>query len=227
MGVNFMVSAQSEGLMMQRPIPRMEGGLDPVAPLNFKRDVLWKPMLRSFRKFLKRDAIEASVRRHIQTSKLTDQGLLLAKALNAPLHLQKQKRTSMAVLMLLNSNRIVIRKRLVPACKQFMGSHGKNILRVFYDTFLDNNKCLRVTFFSEPIIHWLWEIYIREQPQSIISYLASIREGQNGEERHRRFLEDICKLEIECGCAILPLNSQNGPIQSRPLQNEQAMFVRA
>ena len=106
---------------------------------QFKRDVLWKPLLRIFRRYLKRDALEKHQYQQIREQPIRAQGKLLSEALKLPENAVGKVRNRLAVLLLVNSHRVVFRKRLIPECHELMQSYADELLPLFFHIFQDNN----------------------------------------------------------------------------------------
>ena len=59
---------------------------------NHRKDLLWKPLIRMFRRFLKKDALTLDTYEGIRAECLTKQGLLFCRALEIPDELGIQPR---------------------------------------------------------------------------------------------------------------------------------------
>ena len=77
----------------------------------------------------------------------------------------------MAVLLLVNSHRIALRKRLLPSVGAMMKSCQKKIWPIFFEIFVDNNSKLRMEFFSDPLIQFLWNKFRADYRDQIQDYL--------------------------------------------------------
>mmetsp|Transcript_38270 Transcript_38270/g.50192 ORF Transcript_38270/g.50192 Transcript_38270/m.50192 type:complete len:92 (-) Transcript_38270:402-677(-) len=82
-------------------------GLDHV---HFKKDAVWKPLIRHFRRFLKKDALPPETYQKVHLQKLKQQGKLLCDALEIPIELQSDVKTPLAILMMVSSHRITRKK---------------------------------------------------------------------------------------------------------------------
>ena len=56
----------------------------PQNTVNFKKDAVWKPLLRQFRRYLKKEAISAEHFLKIRSASLKQQGELICEALDLP-----------------------------------------------------------------------------------------------------------------------------------------------
>ena len=90
---------------------------------QFKKDVLWKPLLRLFRRYLKKNALSKEKYQTIRDKPIYNQGKLFAQALDIPSELAESERTHMAVLLMINSHKVVLKKQLIPACRAIMEPH--------------------------------------------------------------------------------------------------------
>ena len=73
---------------------------------KFKKDSFWKPMVRLFRRYMKKAALDRSAYRKISLRPLKEQGRLLVEQLALPAGLAKQRDTELAVLLLVNSHSV-------------------------------------------------------------------------------------------------------------------------
>lgn len=76
---------------------------------QFKRDVLWKPLFRLFRRFLKKQALTSADYKSIQKHPILSQGKLLAEAMGVPAETAKVKRNQLALLLMVNSHKITLK----------------------------------------------------------------------------------------------------------------------
>ena len=82
--------------------PSQERHAKPLAK-KFKKESFWKPLVRLFRRYMKKGALEKSTLLKIRRRPLHEQGKLLVKKLKLPKELVEEKSTEMAVLLLVNS----------------------------------------------------------------------------------------------------------------------------
>jgi hypothetical protein len=87
---------------------------------NYRRDLIWRPLIRLFRRWLKKEALSIETYERIRESDVRNQGKLFCEALELPCELSEQLRTQMAVLLLVSSHRIVWRKRLIPTIAELI-----------------------------------------------------------------------------------------------------------
>lgn len=124
-----------------------------------KKDALWKLLIRMFRRFLKKEALPKSTIAQIHMQPLGMQGHLLADALGVPSALMQQPLTAKALLMLVCSHRITRRKKLTPQARSLMSQNAQFIWDRYYEVFNENSTRDRVTFFSDPLIQYLWTMF--------------------------------------------------------------------
>ena len=55
--------------------------------VHFKKDAVWKPLIRQFRRYLKKSAISSEIYAKIRQKSMKNQGALLCKHLNVPVDL--------------------------------------------------------------------------------------------------------------------------------------------
>ena len=175
------------------------------ANFNHRKDLLWKPLLRMFRRFLKKDALSLDSYQTIRDESFTRQGYLFCKALGVSDLLAGQVRNQCAVLLMISSHRIIWRKQLIPICQEMMAPYLTDIWPLFFRSFNETSHRQRLAFFSEPIIHALWDRFRAEKAAEITEYLERVfREETNNFCLNRNFQQDICLIEISSNCRILP-----------------------
>ena len=119
---------------------------------NFKKDAAWKPLIRCFRRFLKKVALPRETYLMIRTKPLPEQGPLLCKALGVPAELMREPKTAFALLLMVNSHRITHRKQLVPTARRMMGRFASEIWYRYQDVFDENSSRQRLALFTDPLI---------------------------------------------------------------------------
>ena len=74
-----------------------------------------------------------------------------------------------------------------------------------FEIFKENNVKKRTAFFSEPLIKYLWKLFIVYKPEVIIHHLRRIRSyPYEGEMRYRTLISDMHVLENLHNVKILP-----------------------
>ena len=117
-----------------------------------KKDTLYRPLMRLFRRYFRKDALSQREYDSIHEQPIQEQGLLFANALKVPHDLWCQPRTQYAILLLVDSHRIMRKKKLVPICQAMMGPHLADIKVPFFTAFNEGNRHQRMSFFSDPLI---------------------------------------------------------------------------
>ena len=76
----------------------------------------------------------------------------------------------------------------------------------FASAFRENNVQIRLKFFSDPLIKYLWsKIFIVESPETMVAHLRRIRSHEDlGEAKQERFLKDIKGHELKLNIKMLP-----------------------
>ena len=123
-----------------------------LADCRIKRDAAWKPLIRNFRRYLKKDALDEDQAKKVYNAPLEQQGKLFCQAMGLPEHLTDQPWTQMAVFMMINSHRITRNKRLVPEAKKIMGRSAGAIWEKYYEVFNENSHKRRSVFFKDPAV---------------------------------------------------------------------------
>ena len=172
--------------------------------------MLWKPLLRLFRRYLKKDALTKQQYQDIRDRPLREQGQLFALAFDVPEALARNKRAQFALVILVNSHRVVFRKQLIPQCRKMMHNYMGELMPLFFEIFQDNNYGQRVTFFKEPIIHHLWNRFRSDYQAQYQAYLNKLddenafRSAGPCDEKRAKFIQEVQKMELLTGGAILP-----------------------
>lgn len=131
-------------------------------------------MLRLFRRYLKKDALPKERYKEIRECPIKMQGQLFAEAMGLPEELAANRKSQHAVLLLVNSHRVVFRKQLIPSCKSLMKTHIAELWPLFFEIFQDNNYPQRVTFFKEPVVQHLWTRFCSDYRVQFNDYLRGL-----------------------------------------------------
>ena len=105
-----------------------------------KKDAFWKTVLRLFRRYLKSEANQQLATSKSVNIPVRDQSAALCDLFEIPATLRADPRTSMALLVMVNSHRITRRKQLVPEIREFLGLHIEEVLSNYCRVFVDNNS---------------------------------------------------------------------------------------
>ena len=100
------------------------------------------------------------------------------EALKVPAKLAAKRETPLAVLMLISSHRITRRKQLIPKASHLMGRNSVEIWQKYFDVFKENNLRKRQSFFSDPLIQFLWSKFKMDFRMELIEKLATICDSQ-------------------------------------------------
>jgi len=74
-----------------------------------------------------------------------------------------------------------------------------------YEVFQENTVGKRRAFFTDPLMSYLWKMFIDFKPSVVNDYLETIRSNSDdGENRYKTLLSDIKKSEKQYGVKILP-----------------------
>lgn len=79
---------------------------------KFKKDALWKPLMRMFRRFLKKYTLSKASLKQVKETKFTERARVIEQALNLPMELVAQENTKLACMIMLNSYRLVHNKKM-------------------------------------------------------------------------------------------------------------------
>ena len=76
---------------------------------------------------------------------------------------------------------------------------------LFAQVFRENNSWVRTSFFSDPLVKYLWEkIFLEESPEIVIAHLRRLRSDENGAAKQDRLMKDMFQIEMELGIKLLP-----------------------
>ena len=79
-----------------------------------------------------------------------------------------------------------------------------------YEVFKENNIKKRKAFFSEPLIKYLWNLFIVYKPEITINHLRRTRSHPyEGEARYKKLVSDILDFELRFNMKILPELARN------------------
>ena len=122
--------------------------------LKFKKDAMWKPLIRMFRRFLKKRAIPKATLKRVKETKLSERATIIEQALGLPEELVGQRYTKLACLIMINSHRLVHDRKMKTQCRRLFPNFNQadEMWARYFSIFLDNNSLERVTFFSDPLI---------------------------------------------------------------------------
>lgn len=142
---------------------------------NYRRDLVWRPLIRLFRRWLKKDALSIETYEGIREECITRQGFLFCKALGLSDELCSQRRSQMAMLLMISSHRIIRRKRLNPTVMELMQPYCNELWPVYYKIFNETSNKQRVRFFNEVLVQVLWGKFLVANSDQILQYLSRVQ----------------------------------------------------
>ena len=151
-------------------IPYQRVYLSQISP-NYRRDLIWRPLLRLFRRWIKKEALSIDAYEHIRDSEITSQGRSFCEALELPEEMISQVRIQLAVLLMISSHRIVLRKRIVPGIAEMIEPYHSDIWPTYFKIFNETNQKFRRRFFQEPLIRELWARFLLVKEEQIVQYV--------------------------------------------------------
>ena len=101
---------------------------------------MWRPLIRLFRRWLKKEALSLDVYENIRENDISLQGMLFSQALGLPQELASELRTQMAVMLLVSSHRIMWRKQLIPPMQQMIAPFHADIWPIYFKIFNETNN---------------------------------------------------------------------------------------
>jgi hypothetical protein len=127
-----------------------------------------------FRRFLKKNALKLNDYNRIRHKPLDRQGLAFARALKLPNSIALSVRNQLALLIMINSHRIMWRKRLVPGIREMMLPYEADLWPTFFRIFNETNCRFRLKFFQEPVIKLLWPRFTEQEGPQIAEYVRQV-----------------------------------------------------
>ena len=85
----------------------------------------------------------------------------------------------MAVLLMVNSHRVVLKKQILPECRAMMEPYLHDIWQQFFEIFSDNSNLQREKFFREPLISYLWGKFVEQCGKEITEMMQKV--GSTGQ----------------------------------------------
>ena len=153
-------------------------------PQSIKIDALYKPILRRFRSLFRKQFEKDHNKKRFQqwkNSEFVDEVIkFMIEKLQVPKDLLDAESVEKMLVILFPC----ITKRPAYAAKK---RHPLVLI------FKENNHSLRMMFFSDPLIKFLWKyLFIREHPDILINHLRRIRSHDDfGEMKYERFVKDL------------------------------------
>ena len=128
---------------------------------SVKKDELWKPILREFRRFLK----EITASKKMMLPKLTPDNIeevssVYFDCLKLPEEFKTQD--NLAAILLLIENRAILKQKKISEPFQLKDNVFERLKATFFDIFNENSRRLRQAFFKDSLIKVLWGKYVKE-----------------------------------------------------------------
>ena len=106
-------------------------------------------------------------------------------------------------------NKTSDKKRFFPELKALM----PEIQTPCFDIFKENNIHKRCIFFSEPLIQFLWAMFINIRPDIAINHLRRMRSHPlDGEYRYQMIVKDMLEMETRFSLKIIPAEARSNEI---------------
>ena len=169
---------------------------------QFKRFAFWQSFLRLFRRFLKKDAISLDALIVIRTKPIEQRANFYTQFLRVPAELANNERTPRILIILIESHKIVIKKKLSPESRAYLGVHARTLLPQFHQIFMDNSENQRLLFFRDPLIHHLWNIFSRIKAKECREIINRPLDEQWPEAnvRHLELIQETTRMQDLTGC---------------------------
>lgn len=180
--------------------------MGPVDSKRIKKDALYKPLLRKFRNFLRKllDSRGLSKGCHYWTAeRMRRKVWKFMHELELPACFMDLKSLNMMMLMLFPT--IAKKQRDKKRFCEELEFYFHEIRLPCYEVFKENNIKKRKAFFSEPLIKYLWNLFIVYKPEITINHLRRTRSHPyEGEARYKKLISDILDFELRFNMKILP-----------------------
>lgn len=220
-GFNFMMKTQPTKPLALAPVPNVGEAIQamgkpmsqpPPEPISIidsrriKKDALYKPLLRKFRNFLRKllDARGLSKGCHYWTSeRMRRKVWKFMHVLELPKCYMDLKSLNMMMLLLFPT--IAKKQRDKKRFCEELEFYFQEIRLSCYEVFKENNIRKRKAFFSEPLIQYLWHLFIVYKPEISVNHLRRTRSHPyEGEARYKKLVADIYEFEQRFNIKILP-----------------------
>ena len=171
---------------------------------NIKKDALWKPLLRHFRRFVRRQSIlgndKATLIEEQNVAKLDSKSVaadnenylrdvaqcrnpeavrefasIVMRSLGIPEELQSE-RHALALLLLVHSQKLTKKQELVPVMQEVMGTRCLLISQIFFQVFNENSARTRQLFFQHALMQHLWNRFVESEPKVISDFFLTLKQ---------------------------------------------------
>ena len=171
-----------------------------------KKDSIWKPLFRRFRKFIKE-----IVNRNIDTISIEDKsvperGQIYSEILNIPSELVAHEKNLYSLVLIIESRRMTQKRNIMPIYRDSLQPYFDAIRYVFFDFFYENSKTSRKRFFENHLIQFMWMYFIKESRNTFTTYFAQLKKSEQGPEKVEKFFEDVLMLSHKTGFQVLPMD---------------------
>lgn len=176
-----------------------------------KKDAMWKPLLRNFRRFLKDRATKVGGEdssAELFNIPVNGGSPIMSKAygyfdaLDLPAELRTE-RNVLALLLVVESQHVTKKRQLIPECAKIMQPFLPDIYLRFFHIFNENCKRSRVEFFRDPFVQTLWRFFVQSSSE-FGEFFEQLKVQKDGGMRVKRLLVDITAIELELHFNIVP-----------------------
>ena len=89
-------------------------------------------------------------------------------------------------------------------CKKVMNKHPSHLWVDFFEIFNENSRKLRVKFFKNQLVQFMWARFRSEYRSQILDCLEKVYDYEASIERQNEFFASIINLEKETDFLIMP-----------------------
>lgn len=162
---------------------------------HVKKDALWKPLFRKFRRFIKEYISQQVNLLDMEELSYEARAKIYCHILKVPPSLKCIPKTKHALVLIIESHRVTKRRKLIKFYEEIMGSDLTELKQKFLDFFFENSRQRRIEYFMDPLVRHLWKLFKEDASNQITDYLQEIIQSELGNLKLERFKEDIDFLE--------------------------------
>lgn len=149
--------------------------------LVVKKDQLWKPLFRRFRKFLKEFINMQTEPKLFSEKSVKKRGAIYGQLLNISPDVLATEKHLFALVLLIESRRMTCKRDILPAYKTMLQPHLMSIRHTYFDIFNENTISSREQFFKDRLLQQLWKFFSANCDHTLSGYFETIKRGKNGD----------------------------------------------
>lgn len=123
---------------------------------HVKKDALWKPLFRKFRRFIKEYISQQVNLLDMEELSYEERAKVYCHILKVPSSLKSIPKTKHALVLIIESHRVTKRRKLIKFYEEIMGNDLNELKQKFLDFFFENSRQRRIEYFMDPLVRHLW-----------------------------------------------------------------------